>query len=85
MIIDKILDRKDDIEIYNFDSYNAHDFYFDCLGYSQVFDQAFDYITIAMDYGTEEDVKKALCKYIDDNDYNPKIKDFIKSVEWLKN
>ena len=85
MIIDRILDRKFDIENGYKDEYKARNFYFDCMGYSQVFNHAFDYITIAMDYGTEEDVKKALCKYIDNNEYNPKIKDFIKSVEWLKN
>ena len=44
---------------------------------------AFDYITIAMDYGTEEDVRKALCRYIDDNEYNEKIKDYINSRAWL--
>ena len=44
---------------------------------------AFDYITLAMDYGTEADVRKALCRYIDDNDYNEKIKDYINSRDWL--
>lgn len=37
----------------------------------------------ALDYGTEEDVKRALCGYIDGNEYNPEIKDYINSVDWL--
>lgn len=83
MIVDLILDRKDDIELYGYDyNYNAHDFYYDVLGYEAEFD--FDpYISMAMDYGTEKDVKAALCKYIDMNDYNPDIKDFINSVDWI--
>lgn len=41
-------------------------------------------ITRAMDYGEEEDVKAALCRYIDEADYNPEIKNYINSVMWLK-
>ncbi len=41
-------------------------------------------ITAAMDYGTEEDVKRALCDYIDKNEYNPEIKEYINSVNWLE-
>lgn len=40
-------------------------------------------ISRAMDYGTEEDVKKALCDYIDNNEYNPEIKKYIRSKEWM--
>lgn len=40
-------------------------------------------ISMAMDYGTEDDVKRALCNYIDKQDYNPAIKDYINSVNWL--
>ena len=73
MIIDKILDRKDG------ELYNARDFYFDVLQYSRTGDE----ITRAMDGGTEDDVKKALCDFITGNEYNPQICDYIKSVEWL--
>lgn len=73
MIIDCILDRKD------YDSYNANDFYFSVLDYGRVGDE----ITRAMDEGTDEDVKSALCNYIDRNGYNPEIKNFINSKRWL--
>jgi hypothetical protein len=73
MIIDLILDRKDGVK------YNPRAFYSDCMGYGRV-----GYgITRALDNGTEQHVKQALCKYIDDNDYNLTIKDYINSVEWL--
>lgn len=74
MIIDRILDRKDGTP------YNAHDFYFYCLGYMRGIG---DKITAALDYGTEEDVKRALCEYVINNEYNPKICDYINSVSWL--
>ena len=83
MIIDKILDRKDDEKWAGKDLYNAKEFYNECMVYSGIFDGAFDYITSAMDYGTEMDVKEALCKYIDDGEYNPDIKNYINSRNWL--
>jgi hypothetical protein len=73
MIIDRILDRKDGF------GYNARKFYFACLARGEVGDD----ITTAMDYGTESDVKRALCDYIDNNEYNPEIKKFINAVKWL--
>ena len=79
MIIDLILDRKDDAEYDGIDTYNAHDFYIDCLGYNSVADG----IIKAMDYGSETDVKRELCKYILKNGYNKKICDYINSVNWL--
>ena len=83
MIVDLILDRKDYEEWAQQDAYNAKDLYNECMQYSAVFDGAFDYITRALDYGTEEDVRKALCRYIDENEYNEKIKDYIDSRDWL--
>lgn len=73
MIIDLILDRKDGYR------YNAHEFYGEVMEYGEV---GFE-ITCAMDEGTEEDVKNALCQYIDENEYNPEIKKYINSVNWL--
>lgn len=73
MIIDLILDRKDG------ESYRADSFYRNVVRYGEIGDA----ITRAMDFGTEKDVKKALCSYIDDQDYNPEIKHFINSVNWL--
>lgn len=74
MIIDLILDRKDGEE------YNARDFYYACLHYGEVGDD----ITCALDSGTEKDVKKALCDYVIDNDYNKSIYKYINSVNWLE-
>ena len=42
-----------------------------------------DAILRAMDYGTEDDVKKALCRYIIECGYNPEICNFINAAEWL--
>lgn len=83
MIIDRILDRKDDEEYYGEDLYNSRDFYYEMMDYSGLAGGAFDYITEAMDYGEDDDVKKALCRYIDENEYNPNIKNYINSRIWL--
>jgi hypothetical protein len=29
-------------------------------------------------------VKKALCRYIDEQSYNPEIKDFVKTFQWVE-
>ena len=79
MIIDCILDRKDREQYSGSNTYNPRDFYFDVLAYGRIGDP----ITRAMDYGTEEDVKKALCNYIDQQGYNPEIKKYIDSRLWL--
>ena len=42
-----------------------------------------DKILQALDYGTESDVKKALCNYINAGGYNPEICNYINAVEWL--
>lgn len=78
MIIDAILDRKDGI------AYNPADFYryiFGFVGHSA--DEAAREITHAMDCGDESDVKKALCNYVIDYEYNPTICAYINSVDWL--
>jgi hypothetical protein len=74
MVIDLILDRQDGFK------YTPEDFYRDAMMYGDVAHE----ITRAMDEGTEEDIKKALCKYVLDNEYSPKICDFINSVNWLE-
>ena len=73
MIVDRILDRKESGE------YNAHDFYFEVFAYGEIGHR----ITEAMDYGENEDVQRELCRYIDENEYNPEIKKYINSVAWL--
>ena len=83
MVIDLILDRKEDIEGGFVDTYNPHDFYINCMEYSGIFDGIADGITRAMDGGTEKEVKNELCSYILNGGYNPKICDFINNVKWL--
>lgn len=83
MIIDLILDRRDDVENRYIDTYNAHDFYMECMGYNSIFYGIADEITKAMDGGTEEDVKRELCMYILKNGYNTEICEFINGVNWL--
>jgi uncharacterized protein with LGFP repeats len=73
MVIDKILDRKDG------QPYNAKKFYIETSAYGDVSND----IASAMDNGTEEDVKNALCNYVTDMGYSDKITDFINSVDWL--
>lgn len=78
MIIDLILDRKDNTDE-GIDIYNAHDFYVECMEYGEVANG----ITSAMDYGTEKEVKEELCNYIIYNGYNEKICDYVNSVNWI--
>lgn len=73
MIIDRILDR------YDGSDYNAKDFYNEMLAYGGYGTN----ISRAMDFGSEDDVRKALCDYIDFNQYNRKIKEFINKANWL--
>lgn len=75
MLIDFILDRKDGF------SYDPEELYDYLVGYDI---PAYVEVARALDSGTEEDVKKALCAYIDDEEYNPSIKDYINSVKWLE-
>lgn len=83
MIIDLILDRKDELTSTGKDTYSAHRFYFDCLSYNRCFEGIADKITKAMDYGTEQDVKKALCEYVVENGYNNSVCEFVDSVCWI--
>ena len=83
MIIDLILDRKDLEQAGMGNVYEPRRFYYSVLEYRDVTPEDSDRITSAMDSGTEKDVKTALKKYIDDNDYNESIKDYIDSVDWL--
>lgn len=43
----------------------------------------FDYIVAAFDSLNNSEVQKALCRYIDDQGYNPEIKKFIISKTWV--
>lgn len=78
MIIDRILDRKDNAR--HGECYDPKHFYLEMLNYGGCWG---DSIAREMDSGTEEDVKNVLCDYIDRHEYNPLIKDYIRSVTWL--
>lgn len=82
MIIDLILDRKDDDTVfteYGNKPYTAKRFYRQLVEYGEI---GFD-IQRAFDGGTEQDIKRELCRYIDKQEYNPEIKNYINSVTWL--
>jgi len=73
MVIDIILNRKDGT------LYNAKTFYNDILQYGAI---SFG-ITSALDSGSDSDIKKELCKYILENDYNPDICNYINTIKWI--
>lgn len=77
MIIDLILDRQDGAE------YSPRWFYDEVMDYGSIWPEIVHPIARAMDCGTEEDVKRELCRYIDEQEYNPAIKDYINKVNWL--
>lgn len=77
MVIDLILDRRDGVE------YDPRDFYYEVSKYGDVFPEIVFPITAALDGGGEADVRRELCSYVDEMGYDPGIKDYINSVEWL--
>jgi len=86
MIIDLILDRKDgknikikDGKLYTTQKYNPKDFYDWVMGYGETGHD----IAESLDNGQEDDVKRELCRYIIENEYNPDVCNFINSVNWL--
>lgn len=79
MLIDAILDRKADREngIFN---YNPKELYNYLMWWTL---PSYQSVSRAMDEGTNKDVQAAMCAYIDLEEYNPDIKDFVNSVDWL--
>lgn len=79
MLIDEILDRKADREdgIYNYDPKKLYNYLIDSIPHS------YHDVARAMDEGTNADVQAKMCEYIDLEEYNPDIKDFVNSVDWL--
>lgn len=63
--------------------YDAGAFYREVREYDRIFNGIGLDILRALDYGTESDVKKALCNYINAGGYNPEICDYINAVDWL--
>ena len=78
MIIDEILERKEGMP------YNSKDFYDYVSYWAETDNDVGTGIARALDGGTEEDVKRELCKYIKEQGYNPEICDYINSVNWLE-
>lgn len=76
MIVDNILDAQDGV-------YDAKAFYYYAMDSERIFETEDFPISRAFDGGTNEDVIKVLCEYIDNNGYNPEIKTFIKSFTWV--
>lgn len=70
MVIDLILDRKE-----GFADLNA-EYLEDMKQYE------FDYINAAIDTNDDDTIKAALCRYIEENEYNPELKNYITSVNW---
>lgn len=75
MIVDVILDRRDG------SSYSP----LMLLTYTdnRVYGDSFEYILHAFQDLNEDKVKEALKRYIDEQGYNPDIKKYIDSVDWL--
>lgn len=94
MIVDVILDRKEHEALLasgythrqypngelKSNLYDPHEFYMYIMQYGGEWAEQ---ITRAMDSGSEQDVKDALCAYITGCDYNPDICDFVRSRNWL--
>lgn len=78
MIIDSILDRK------NGKRYSAHEFYLEVRKYERLgVGTRGEDISIAMDYGDNEDVQRVLCQYVQRNGYLANIEDYIRSQVWV--
>ena len=78
MIVDLILDRKDGYP------YDAHEFYNEIRDYERLGVGVPDErISIAMDYGDNQDVQRTLCEYIYMNGYPDSIQNYIRSQQWI--
>lgn len=79
MLIDAILDRKAD-RVEGIFNYNPKEFYDYLMNWDL---ESYQAVTRAMNEGTNADVQAAMCDYIDLEEYNPDIKGFVNSVDWL--
>lgn len=76
MIIDAILDRRAGC------GYLYPEFKYIC-DEARIFE--FDYIIEAFKTKQNKAIQEALCKYIDEGDYNPEIKEYVNRVDWTPN
>jgi len=92
MIIDLILDRKQnknltskkiDGKVGVSPKYDPKQFYNNVMSYYETFKDIVDPIATALDSGEEKDVKRELCRYIIEQEYNLDILKYINSVKWL--
>lgn len=80
MIIDAILDRRAENREDRTDSWGHEDYEYlreeaDMFGY--------EYLTEAIASANEECVKDALCRYIDEEGYDPSFKEYVLGVDWI--
>ena len=78
MIIDIILERKDHDDAIYGGLEDARTLYTNAMLFG------FLDLARALDSGTEEDVKRELCRYIDTQGYDPSLKEYINSVMWVE-
>lgn len=79
MIVDMILDRKEGTP------YNAKVFYNYCMEEWSIFKYFIgEEIAKAMDAGDNKRTQAALCKYINEQGYNPEICDYINGKDWIE-
>lgn len=84
MLIDAILDRKAGYGVKS-PYYKAKELYEYCMRYGGgVEGNIYTDVARALDSGTEQDVKNVLLRYIEDEYNTPEIRQYIKSVQWLK-
>ena len=81
MIIDGILSRYEKSRENG--AYYAQNFRDSVENYINIFSNAVE-IVYAIDKGSEQEVKAALITYLIDKGYNPRIIDYVLSVDWLK-
>ena len=74
MLIDKILDRRDDLE-----KYNPKELYNYCVKSGDMYGEIAD----LLDSGENRDIQKALCIYIIEQEYRTSICEYINSVNWV--
>jgi len=91
MIIDLILDRKDGVMSESYQNgkivktldYTPKKFYNDVMSYYNTMPKIVEPIATALDSGENKDVQRELSRYIDSQEYNPNIVDYIYSVNWI--
>ena len=74
MIIDTILDRRDGC------AYSRDD-----MSYMHEEAETFGLVDLAraLDSGSDDDIRRELCRYIDDGGYRQDVKKYVNSVDWI--